>query len=493
MNKTSDIAKAAENSTPSLAGVLANNTDRRGIARRGVCAGGYGGSSGGGHRAEHRRQTQAVHHGRRCRHDHGHDAIARRDRSRSRAAGSGGDRRPVRVSTAATLQGVRVPRPGTKNLITDVAGLSVGHATDEAARTGVTVLLCGAGLGGRRRCPRRRTRRTRNRNAGRRESGGPQPTPSFWRAARYSAWPRPTVSPRSLSSRSIGLHLKHDSLAIPIVPAAVLHDLGQRRRQATGARTPPYRELGIRASNAAGTEFDLGSHGAGRGAMAGLVKGGIGSASLDLGAGLIVGALIALNSVGSVFMPDGKTLWAWAFELDGEFGGASAAGRRHGLERSRARRLAPRGASDGCKRASIPPWVWSRCTADLSTAECKRVAMMAHDGIARAVRPAHTPFDGDTLFAVASGASPLGRHPVARRRARAHRIGGRRLREPRYRSRGASRLSPNPFARNQRINVPTWRPIARRRAAPDGGLRGGLAVRRAGRGGLIRRGDCIRR
>jgi L-aminopeptidase/D-esterase-like protein len=61
------------------------------------------------------------------------------------------------------------------------------------------------------------------------------------------------------------------------------------------------------------------------------------------------------------------------------------------------------------------------CTADLSTAECKRVAMMAHDGIARAVRPAHTPFDGDTLFAVASGASPLGRYPV--RAAELARIG----------------------------------------------------------------------
>jgi L-aminopeptidase/D-esterase-like protein len=61
------------------------------------------------------------------------------------------------------------------------------------------------------------------------------------------------------------------------------------------------------------------------------------------------------------------------------------------------------------------------CTADLSTAECKRIAMMAHDGIARAVRPAHTPFDGDTVFALASGASPLGRPPL--RAAQIARIG----------------------------------------------------------------------
>ncbi|HXC21052.1 MAG TPA: P1 family peptidase, partial [Steroidobacteraceae bacterium] len=114
-------------------------------------------------------------------------------------------------------------------------------------------------------------------------------------------------------------------------------------------------------------------------------------------------ALVALNSVGSAMMPDGKTYWAWAFELGQEFGGSGPPKSTMDLsdpapEESRLawalRRLQP-GANTTLAVVA--------CNADLSTAECKRVAMMAQDGIARAVRPAHTPFDGDTIFAVASG------------------------------------------------------------------------------------------
>src|SRR6202034_752224 len=148
-------------------------------------------------------------------------------------------------------------------------------------------------------------------------------------------------------------------------------------------------------------------------ARAGLRKGGVGSASLDLGEGLIVGALVAVNSVGSVFMPDGKTYWAWAFELDGELGGATPPGA--GMDLSDPVADDSRLAQLGRLQAGVNTTLGViACTADLSTAECKRVAMMAHDGIARAVRPAHTPFDGDTLFAVASSASPLGRHSLRR-------------------------------------------------------------------------------
>jgi L-aminopeptidase/D-esterase-like protein len=144
--------------------------------------------------------------------------------------------------------------------------------------------------------------------------------------------------------------------------------------------------------------------------MAGVAKGGIGSSSLDLGEGFIVGALVAVNSVGSALMPDGKTYWAWPFELDQEFGGA--------------------GAPSGLMDASDPAPDASRlqaigrlqaganttlgvvaCNADLTSVECKRVAMMAHDGIARALRPAHTPFDGDTIFSLASGEFALPQNP----------------------------------------------------------------------------------
>jgi L-aminopeptidase/D-esterase-like protein len=223
----------------------------------------------------------------------------------------------------------------------------------------------------------------------------------------------------ALSAQDVGLHLRPGSPAIPIVPCAVLHDLANGGDKDWGS-TPPYRDLGVAAAAAAGVDFALGSYGAGRGAQAGLRKGGIGSASLDLGQGLIVGALMAVNSVGSVFMPDGKSYWAWAFELDAELGGAAPPGAGMDLSDPIAddSRLAELGRLQAGTNTTLGVVA---CTADLSTAECKRVAMMAHDGIARAVRPAHTPFDGDTMFALASGGSPLGTPPL--RAAQIARIG----------------------------------------------------------------------
>ena len=151
-----------------------------------------------------------------------------------------------------------------------------------------------------------------------------------------------------------------------------------------------------------------------------MVKGGIGSASVDLGEGLIVGALAAVNSVGSPLMPDGKTYWAWPFELAQEFGGGGPP--RQAMDVSdpapdESRLLALGRLQPG---ANTTLGVVA-CNGDLTTVECKRVAMMAQDGIARAVRPAHTPFDGDTVFAVASGA--LRFHVSIERSAHVARIG----------------------------------------------------------------------
>lgn len=309
-------------------------------------------------------------------------------------------------------------RPGPKNLITDIPGLLIGHAADEEAITGVTTLLCGAdwsaGVD------------VRGGGPGVRESEALAPENLVGRAhalvlAGGSVFGLAAADGVAsvLSSRNVGLHLRPGSPAIPIVPCAVLHDLGNGGDKDWGI-TPPYRELGIRALLAAGSEFGLGSVGAGRGAMAGLIKGGIGSASLHLGEGLIVGALVALNSVGSALMPDGKTYWAWGFELCGELGGASPPGAGMDLsdpvpEESRLQALGRLQAGVNTTLGVVA------CTADLSTAECKRIAMMAHDGIARAVRPAHTPFDGDTLFALASASVALNRSQL--RAAHVARIG----------------------------------------------------------------------
>jgi L-aminopeptidase/D-esterase-like protein len=302
-----------------------------------------------------------------------------------------------------------MPRPGPKNLITDIPGLAVGHATDERAQTGVTAVLCAAdwaaGVD------------VRGGGPGVRESEVLAPENLVGRAhavvlAGGSVFGLAAADGvvSVLSGRDIGLHLRPNSLAIPIVPCAVLHDLSNGGDKGWG-NTPPYRELGIRAASAAAAELALGSVGAGRGAMAGLVKGGIGSASLDLGEGLVVGALVAVNSVGAALMPDGKTYWAWAFELDGEFGGATPP--MPGMDLSDPAPDSSRLTELGRLQAGAHTTVGVvACTADLSTAECKRIAMMAHDGIARAIRPAHTPFDGDTLFALASGATALGRAPL---------------------------------------------------------------------------------
>jgi len=294
--------------------------------------------------------------------------------------------------------------PGSRNLITDIDGLTVGHATDETVRTGVTVLLCAgfwnAGVDVRGGGPGVRETETlaAENLVGRAHavvlSGGSV----FGLGAADGVV-------AALSARGVGLHLKPGAPAIPIVPAAVLHDLANGGDKAWRLE-PPYRRLGIQAAAAADTGFALGSVGAGRGAMAGLVKGGVGSASVSLGEGLLAGALVAANPVGDVFMPDGRTFWAWPFEAAGEFGGL-----RPGAVPPALDPVPERTRLDGLGRlkagANTTLGVVA-LNADLSTAECKRVAIMAHDGIARAIRPAHTPFDGDTIFVLASGARPLG-------------------------------------------------------------------------------------
>jgi L-aminopeptidase/D-esterase-like protein len=309
-------------------------------------------------------------------------------------------------------------RPGPRNLITDIAGLTVGHATSEHARSGATALLFGAGWAA--------AVDVRGGGPGTRETEALAPENLVGRAhavvlAGGSVFGLAAADGVAalLSTQGIGLQLRSGSPAIPIVPCAVLHDLANGGDKNWGL-SPPYRDLGLRAAGEAGTEFALGSVGAGRGAMAGLRKGGIGSASLDLHGGLMVGALVALNSVGSALMPDGKTYWAWGYELEGEFGGGGPPQQSMDLSDpapDESRLLAIGRLTRGVNTTLAV----IACSADLNTVECKRVAMMAQDGIARAVRPAHTPFDGDTIFALASGELPLEENTL--RAAQVGRIG----------------------------------------------------------------------
>ncbi len=289
-------------------------------------------------------------------------------------------------------------RPGPKNLITDIAGLKVGHATNEPVRTGITALLCAGGWAA--------AVDVRGGGPGTRETDALALENLVGRAhavvlAGGSVFGLAAADgvAASLSAQGMGLQLRPGSPAVPIVPCAVLHDLANGGDKNWGL-SPPYRDLGLAAASAAGTEFALGSVGAGRGALAGTRKGGVGSASLNLD-GLMVAALVAVNSVGSVLMPDGETYWAWAFELEKEFGGGGPP--RSAMDLSDPAPDEARLLAIGRLRPGVSTTIAVvACNADLTAVECKRMAMMAQDGIARAIRPAHTPFDGDTVFALAS-------------------------------------------------------------------------------------------
>ena len=300
------------------------------------------------------------------------------------------------------MRDIRRMKPGPLNLITDVPGLLVGNATDEAVRTGVTVIACDR--------PMAAAADLRGGGVGVRETAALDPDHLVGKAhalvltggSVFGLAAADGVA-AGLSARGVGLHITAGSPSIPIVPAAVLHDLANGGDKAWGL-DPPYRRLGLEALEAAGRDFALGAVGAGRGARAGMVAGGLGSASLDLGGGLVVGALAAVNSVGGVFMPDGETFWAWPWEIGGEFGG-----RRPKADTPPAvdpvpdqSRLGLMGAVGANTTLAVVA-----TSADLTTAECRRLAIMAQDGLARAIRPVHTPYDGDAVFALATGAVPL--------------------------------------------------------------------------------------
>jgi len=288
-------------------------------------------------------------------------------------------------------------RPGPRNLITDVAGLDVGNAEDGAAGTGVTVILCPpegavAAVDVRGGAP------------GTRETDALDPVSLVDRANAIalsggSAFGLDAAGAVQQWLAGEGRGFDTGVARIPIVPAAILFDLA-----GPGDNTSPpdglYRRLGTAACHSAGPDFALGNAGAALGAVAGPVKGGLGSASTACGeSGITVGALAAVNAFGSPLTPDGRALWAAPFELAHEFGGAAAPS-------------AATGAGYTTKRSRFPGGNTTLAVvatdAALSPAQTGRLAIMAQDGLARALRPAHTPFDGDTVFALATGGGPGG-------------------------------------------------------------------------------------
>jgi D-aminopeptidase len=277
-----------------------------------------------------------------------------------------------------------------RNLITDVAGLRVGNASDADLRSGVTVLTADAPF-----------------TAGVHVMGGAPGTRETDLLAPGhvvegvdalvlsggSAFGLDAASGVAEGLRAAGRGFAVGDVRVPIVPAAILFDL-QHGDQ--GWTENPWKALGRAALSNAATEFGIGSAGAGTGATTATFRGGLGSASAVLPDGSTMGALVVVNAIGSAVVEDGPHFWAAPFEMDAEFGG-----------------LGP--APDGPDPLHAPTKLAHHANttigivatdACLTKAQCKRLATAAHDGFARALVPSHTAMDGDLIFAAATGARP---------------------------------------------------------------------------------------
>ncbi len=282
-------------------------------------------------------------------------------------------------------------RPGPRNLITDVTGLRVGHASDDDVKTGATVLVGDA--------PFTAAVHVMGGAPGTRETDLLAPDKIVQDVDALvlsggSAFGLDAASGVADGLRALGRGFQVGDQNVPIVPAAILFDLINGGDKAWVEN--PYKRLGAAALANASEDFALGSHGAGTGALIADLKGGLGSASARVGP-FTIGALVAVNALGRVTVGDGPHFWAAPFEIGDEFGG-------HG----------PAPAFD----PTAPPPVKGGDTrnttiaiiatdAALTQAQATRMAIAAHDGMARAIYPSHTPMDGDLVFAAATGAQPL--------------------------------------------------------------------------------------
>lgn len=284
--------------------------------------------------------------------------------------------------------------PGPKNLITDIRGLRVGNASDPAIKSGSTVFTADE--------PFTASVHVMGGAPGTRETDLLAPDKSVAKVDALvlsggSAFGLDACSGVVDGLRSAGRGFAVGPARVPLVPGAILFDL-----LAGGDKNwveNPYRALGRAAFDAASGDFDLGTEGAGTGATTAMTKGGLGSASLQLEDGTMVGALVAANPVGSVTTPGERHFWAAPYEIDGEFGGLGpdvSAGLGRDLTSRKFAALDERGNTTIAIVATDAP---------LDKAQCQRVAIAAHDGIARACLPAHTPYDGDLVFAVSTGTS----------------------------------------------------------------------------------------
>jgi D-aminopeptidase len=281
-----------------------------------------------------------------------------------------------------------------RNLITDVAGILVGHADDLRLASGVSVIIfeepavvavdVRGGAPATRETDLLEPHRTVERIDAVVLSGG-------------SAFGLDAGAGTQAFLRERGRGFAIGDVRVPLVCGASLFDLLNGGDKNWG-RFAPYRDLGYSAAANSGKTFALGTAGAGFGATTINLKGGVGSASAVTRDGHTVGALVAVNACGSANVGAGPHFWAAPFEVDGEFGGLGFPPKVPPAA------LTPVAKGRPGENTSI---AIVATDADLSKAQAKELAVIAQDGLARAIYPAHTTLDGDTVFAAATGRRPL--------------------------------------------------------------------------------------
>lgn len=285
---------------------------------------------------------------------------------------------------------------GLKNLLTDVDGLRVGHAQDNRLKSGVTVVLCDE--------PVTASVHVMGGAPGTRETDllSPEQTVEQVDAVVLSggsAFGLDAAGGVASALAAAGRGFAIGDVHVPLVPGAILFDLINGGDKNWGDRSP-YADLGRAALAAAATDFALGTVGAGTGTTTANLKGGLGSASARLENGVTVAALVAVNAVGQATIGEAPHFWAAPFEVDGEFGGLGIPSSLDTAATSVRHKLQPKPGANTTIAVIATD-------AALTKAQAKRLAIVTHDGFARALWPSHTPFDGDLIFSLATGRVPL--------------------------------------------------------------------------------------
>lgn len=282
-------------------------------------------------------------------------------------------------------------QPGARNLITDVAGLRVGQAQDATLKSGVTVVTadvpfaCGLHVMGGAPGTRETDLLAPDKTVGAVDalvlSGG-------------SAFGLAACNGVADALRRQGRGFAVGSARVPIVPGAIVFDLLNGGDK--GWDDNPYPALGRAAFDAAKADFALGAVGAGTGATTARWKGGLGSASAILESGVTVGALAVVNALGDPTAADGR-FWAAPWEMGAEFGGL-------GMPTQNDPHAEPRAVKRPHEATTI---AIVATDAALDKPALTRLAIAAHDGMARALVPSHTPFDGDLIFSLSTATCPV--------------------------------------------------------------------------------------